>query len=97
MLMVTIITFFHNCDFRPVMVDRSEEETLLSCVSSLFVSPWTVACQALLSMGFSRPEYWSELPFPSPADLPNPGIELRFPASHRQMLLPSEPPGKSGW
>ena len=37
------------------------------------VTPWTVACQA--SLGFSRQEYWSELPFPSPGDLPNPGIE----------------------
>ena len=41
----------------------------------LFVTPWTVAHQAPLSMGFSRQEYWSRLPFPSPGDLPNPGIE----------------------
>ena len=41
----------------------------------LFVTPWTVAYQAPLSMGFSRHEYWSELPFPSPGDLPNPGVE----------------------
>ena len=47
---------------------------LLSHVQ-LFVTPWTVACQAPPSMGFSRQEYWSELPFPSPEDLPNPGIE----------------------
>ena len=39
--------------------------------------PWTVACQAPLSMRFSRQEYWSGLPFPSPGDLPNPGIEPR--------------------
>ena len=39
--------------------------------------PWTVACQAPLSMGFSRQEYWNGLPFPSPGDLPNPGIEPR--------------------
>ena len=38
-------------------------------------TPWTVACQAPLSMGFSRQEYWSGLPFPSPGDLPNPGIK----------------------
>ena len=38
-------------------------------------TPWTVACQAPLSMGFFRQEYWSRLPFPSPRDLPNPGIE----------------------
>ena len=41
----------------------------------LFVTPQTVARQALLSMGFSRKEYWSGLPFPSPEDLPNAGIE----------------------
>ena len=42
--------------------------------------PWIVACQAPLSMGFSRQEYWSGLPFPSPEDLPDPGIKLRSPA-----------------
>ena len=41
----------------------------------LFATPWTVACQALLSMGFPRQEYWSGLPFLSPGDLPNPGVE----------------------
>ena len=41
----------------------------------LFATPWTVACQAPLSMGFSRQEYWSGLPCPPPGDLPNPGIE----------------------
>ena len=48
------------------------------CVLShvqLFVTPWTVAHQAPLSMGFSRQEYWSGLPHPAPGDLPNPGIE----------------------
>ena len=44
----------------------------------LFATPWTVACQTPLSMGFSRQEYWSGLPFPSPGDLPEPGIEPRF-------------------
>ena len=42
--------------------------------------PWTVACKASLSMGFSMQEYWSGLPFPSPEDLPDPGIEPRSPA-----------------
>ena len=46
----------------------------------LFVTSWTVACQAPLSMEFSRQEYWSGLPFPSPGDLPNPGIKTRSPA-----------------
>ena len=43
------------------------------------VTPWIVDYQAPLSMGLSRQEYWSGLPFPSPEDLPNPGIELRSP------------------
>ena len=53
---------------------------MLSCFSHvrLFVTPWTVACQALLSMGFSRQEYWSGLPCPSLGDLPDPGIEPAF-------------------
>ena len=46
----------------------------------LFATPWTVAYQAPLSMGFSRQEYWSGLPFPSPGDLPDPGIEPGSPA-----------------
>ena len=46
----------------------------------LFASPWTVAQQAPPSMGFSRQEYWSGLPFPSPGDLPNPGTESKSPA-----------------
>ena len=46
----------------------------------LFVTPWNVSYQAPLSMGFSRQEYSSGLPFPSPEDLPNPGIEPRSPA-----------------
>ena len=47
----------------------------------LFVTPWTVACQAPLSMEFSRREYWSWLPCPPPGDLPNPGIELASPVA----------------
>ena len=47
----------------------------------LFVTLWTVACQAPLSMGFSQKEYWSELAFPSPGDLPDLGIEPVTPAS----------------
>ena len=44
------------------------------------VTPWTVACQAPLSVGFPIQEYWSGLPFPSPGDLPDPGIKPRSPA-----------------
>jgi len=51
------------------------------------VIPWTVALQAPLSMGFSRQEYWSELLFPSPGDLPNPGMEPESPALRADALL----------
>ena len=51
------------------------------------VTPWTVACQAPLSMGFYRQEYWSGLPFASPGDLPNPGIEPGSPALQADSLL----------
>ena len=53
---------------------------LVAKSSLTLVTPWTVACQAPLSMGFPRQEYWSGLPFPSPGDLPNPRIEPRSPA-----------------
>ena len=59
----------------------------------LFATLWTVAYQAPPSMGFSRQEYWSGLPFLSPGDLPNPGIETRSPAFQADALT-SEPPGK---
>ena len=65
---------------------------LLSCVW-LFVTPWTVARQAPLSMGFSRQEYWSGLPCPPPGDLPNSGIKPRSPTLQADSLL-SDPPGK---
>ena len=59
--------------------------TLIKKVKSLsrvhlFVTPWTVACQTPQSMGFSKQEYWSGLSFPSPGDLPDPGIEPGSPA-----------------
>ena len=64
------------------------------CVSLLiFVTPWTLTCQAPLSMEFSRQEYWSRLPFPSPGDLPAPGIELGSPALQADSLT-FELPGK---
>ena len=58
----------------------------------LFATPWTVAYQASLSMGFSKQEYWSGLPFPSPGDLPNPGIKSGSPALEADALT-SEPQG----
>ena len=62
----------------------------------LFATPWTVAYQALPSMGFSRQECWSGLLFPSPGDLPNPGIEPGSPTLQAD-ALPSEPPGKPNY
>ena len=62
----------------------------------LFATPWTVAHHAPLSMGFSRQEYWSGLPFPSPEDLPYPGIEPTSPMSPALAggFFTAEPPEK---
>ena len=60
-------------------------------------TPWTVACQAPLSMEFSRQEYWSGLPFPTPGDLPDPVMEpasLMSPSAWQVGSLPLAPPGK---
>ena len=62
-----------------------------SCLT--LATPWTLACQAPLSMDFSRQEYWGGLPFPSPGDLPDPGIEPKSPALQAEALT-SEQPGK---
>ena len=62
-------------------------------MSDYFAAPWTVACQTPLSMEFSRQEYWSGLQFPSPGDLPDPGIEPGSPELLVDSLL-VEPPGK---
>ena len=59
----------------------------------LFAAPWTVAHQAPPSLGFSRQEHWSGLPFPPPGDLPDPGIKPRSPTLQADALT-SEPPGK---
>ena len=66
------------------------------CVQSLsrvrlFVTPWTVAHQALLSMGFSSQEYWIGLPFPPPGDLPDPGIEPMSAELQAEALSPESP------
>ena len=63
-----------------------------SCLVAL-ATPWTVAHQAPLSLGFSRQEYWSGLPFPSPGDLPDSGIKLGSPALQADSL-PTELQGK---
>ena len=81
---------FSSLGFKESM--KWSEVKSLSCVW-LFATPWTVAYQAPPAMGFSRQECWSRLPFPSPGDLPDPGIEPRSPALQAD-TLPSEPPGK---
>ena len=72
---------------------------LLSCFShvQLFVTPWIVACQAPLSMGFSQQEYWSRLPCPPPGHLPDPGIKPTSPVSPALQVdfLPAEPIGET--
>ena len=65
-----------------------------SIISDYFVTPWTVPHKAPLFMEFPRQEYYSRLPFPSPEDLPYPGIEPGSPALQADSL-PSEPAGKS--
>ena len=63
----------------------------------LFATPWTVAHQTPPSMGFSRQNYWSGLPFPSPGDLPNSGIESRSPKLLADSLLSEPQGGYSPW
>ena len=81
-------------DDQPQFISRLSGSTVKSLSRvRLFATPWTVAYQAPPSVGFSRQEWWSGLPFPSPGDLPNPGIEPGSPALQAD-ALPSEPPGK---
>ena len=85
-----------KCITQPLLVAGFETKKVkvksLSCIR-LFATLWTVAHQAPPSMEFSRQEYWSGLPYPSPEDLPDPGIEHGSPALWAD-ALPSEPPGK---
>ena len=74
-----------NC----ILLSRSVVSDSLDCTT-----PWNVAHQAPLSMGFSGQEYWSGLPYPLPGDLPNPEIEPSSP-TWQVDSLPSEPPGKA--
>ena len=73
---------YRNLTYRNSKTDKCTESLFFVKVKvkslsyiRLFATPWTVACQAPPSMGFSKQEYWSGLPFPSPRDLPDPGIE----------------------
>ena len=84
------VPFLHL--FSLILLCVCVEVKLLSRVR-LFATPWTVVYQAPQSMGFSRQEYWSGVSFPSPGDLPDPGIKPRSPALQAD-ALPSEPPGK---
>ena len=63
----------------------------------LFATPWTVAHQFPLSMGFSRQEYWRGMPFLSPGDLPDPGIELESPALAGRVFTPEPPGSPQAW
>ena len=67
---------------------------LMLCRVGLFVTPWTIAHQSSLSVGFSRQEYWSVLPCPPPGDLPDPGKEPDSPKLQADSL-PSESQGKA--
>ena len=79
-----IIQLLHNCFCQLTRPLPGPTELSVACVwacsvvSNSFATPWTVACQAPLSMGFPRQEYWSGLPFPSQGDLPDPGDNLHL-------------------
>ena len=70
-------TSFHSVSFQFCTMFG---DGLVTKLCPTLATPWTVACQVPRSIGFSRQEYWSGLPFPSPGDLPEPGIEPRSPA-----------------
>ena len=94
MLWCIILREIKNNRLRKINIAWSHLLTVThSVMSNSLMTPWDVACQAPLSMGCPRQEYWSGLPFPSPGDLPDPGIE---PKSHALQAnsLSSEPPGK---
>ena len=85
-LLVTTLEQMQKLELKEIKVNvKSLSRVRLSA------TPWTVAHQAPLSMGFSRQEYWSGSPFPPPGDLPDPGIEPGSPTLQAD-ALPSEPP-----
>ena len=84
---------YHGFHFCPKCILLKTVKVKLLTHVRLFATLWTVAHQAPPSMGFSRQEYWSGLPFSSPGGLPDPGIEPRSPALQAEALT-SEPPGK---
>ena len=86
-----------SSQFHPNYLTEMQEECLVAKLY-LTVTPWNIACQAPLSMRFSRHEYWSWLPFPPLEDLPDPGIKLVSPALQVDTLLaePSRKPHRRG-
>ena len=77
------------CGLIAVASPAAEHSKVPQSCPTLLRPPWTIAYQAPSSMGFSSQEYWSGVPFPSPEDLPNPGMEPIFPALQTD-ALPSE-------
>ena len=77
----------------PLVFHRSKKYWKSCSGVQFFATPWTITCQVPLSMGFSRQEYWSGLPYPPPGDFPNLRKEPRSPTLQVDSL-PSEPPGK---
>ena len=99
--LIILALYKYICFFSPESFESElytvwyfESEVTQSCPT--LCDPWTVVGQAPPSMGFSRREYWTGLPFPSPGDLPDSGIKPRSPALQADSL-PSEPPGNPVW
>ena len=94
-----LVTCTWCCEFTGLPLSSFTSEWVSEWVKPLsrvrlFATPWTIAYQGPSSTGFSRQEYWSGLPFPSPGDLPNPGIKPRCPTFQADALT-SELPGNS--
>ena len=87
------LSLLYSLNQNQIIRRKKEKKVKLLSHVRLFATPWTIACQAPLSMGFSTQEYWNGLSFPSLGDLPDPGIEHGSPALQADSL-PSEPPGK---
>ena len=90
---IAVIFLLSEPPGKPIQESESEREVKSLSRVRFFAILWTVAYQAPPSMGFSRQEYWSGVPFPSPGDLPDPGVKPRSPELQTD-ALPSEPPGK---
>ena len=87
----SVLFYFYYFHLDPILFES--ESVSSSVLSNSLRLSWTIAHQAPLSMEFSRQEFWSELSFPPPGDLPDPGIEPGSPVLQADSLL-SEPPGK---